>query len=290
MHPEAVSTLKKPIRPPERKHVTIAIGMIADNGIVVAADTQETTPQWMKTSQSKILVAHLGTQQGPKRLCLISGAGQAGYLDAAYLRMAETFLANRNLSLIETEKKLSESLEEFYKRHVIPFAQFSSPPELALILAAQKQLGDMFEKKLWITDNNLIRQAMPFVTTGIGSTYARILLDRLWMRCDVDTAKIIAAYVIYQVKECIDGCGKWTQIISSRDGVPERGWSYDVIEDMERLFRKYLWAEGNAFHYLAAKPSDAKEGIKPFSSFLKKMRGDLRKIIDKAEKSNAVAK
>src|SRR5437660_1618792 len=83
----------RPRRLPERKRMTIALGVICGDGLVISADTEE-TDGWLKTNQSKITVSqniHLVTyEKGGGRAkvpetaatCAVAGAGNAGYIDA----------------------------------------------------------------------------------------------------------------------------------------------------------------------------------------------------------------
>src|SRR5207247_11290193 len=73
-------------RLPGRKRMTIAIGLLATDGVVIAADTQESAgyPGDMKSSGTKILWALRSNASNPPvtGAFAVSGAGTVGYLDA----------------------------------------------------------------------------------------------------------------------------------------------------------------------------------------------------------------
>jgi hypothetical protein len=75
--------------------MTIAIGAIARDGLVLAADTQESGGYW-KHDQGKIYECGRGlleTPNGGAAFCLVSGAGHAHLVDVASLALTRRFCA-----------------------------------------------------------------------------------------------------------------------------------------------------------------------------------------------------
>src|SRR2546428_6976952 len=81
----------KPRRLPERKRMTIALGILAKDGVVLAADTQETYAGIFKVDQSKITAVLNGTPKAPRGAFVVSGAGTAGHLDSIQQDLCEAF-------------------------------------------------------------------------------------------------------------------------------------------------------------------------------------------------------
>jgi hypothetical protein len=118
------------------KRMTMAIALAGTNGIVLAADTEETIPGYMKRSQTKILAGHHGVGKDDRSvvdenrpMVAVSGAGHADYLDSINEEMVDAFLASKKILLSEIKPQLQANLIAFYKNHVIPFAQFPSGDE-----------------------------------------------------------------------------------------------------------------------------------------------------------------
>jgi CubicO group peptidase (beta-lactamase class C family) len=75
--------------------MTIAIGILATDGIVVAADTQESFGSigQMTTDANKITIGELNDPSSglPPRCTAASGAGSAGYLDSFMPKVVDWF-------------------------------------------------------------------------------------------------------------------------------------------------------------------------------------------------------
>src|SRR5262245_37170672 len=99
----------------EGPHMTIAIGILAANGIVIAADQQETL--WStKSVGDKVL--SLVTSKG---VIAVTGAGAAGHLDAMAEQGSGAFLrAKVGLE----EQAIRDSFSDFYAKHIVPLYPF----------------------------------------------------------------------------------------------------------------------------------------------------------------------
>jgi len=245
--------------------MTIALGIIAHDGIVVAADTEETTG-YMKSSQTKILSVLGGMTVGepnetvsmeykkddPLGACAITGAGNSGYIDCIGMKFAEEFAGNPGKDL---EYVFGKCLKEFYDEHVIPFAAFPDHdrPQLEMLVAVHR----MSRSNLFVTDRSTIRSVQKYKAVGMGSVFAEIILKRLWRPADIPSTQILAAYIAFMAKEHIESCGKYTTVttlhgprpfVLTDKGVPLKTvypdkaithMAWQEIDDLERIFRKY---------------------------------------------------
>jgi len=139
--------------------MTIAIGMLATNGAVVAADAQESTGDYMKGAKGKMacFYAHDG---GWTESCVIAGAGNSGYVQALIEKLGQTFQAvDPKMPVYSLTKKSHPSLQsefrdcikQFYKEHIIPFAAYPERKrpdvEMLIDLSAQDDDGPFYERK-----------------------------------------------------------------------------------------------------------------------------------------------
>lgn len=241
--------------------MTIALGVLTPEGLVVAADTQE-SDGFLKTSQQKIALAsniHVYTSIDRKRhrpkpssdrkgrsVCAVAGAGNAGYLDTITPLMIDDFrvVTDGDEDALETE--FGKTLHHFYVQHVVPFAAFPAMdrPEFSVLIGAthkgQKNL-------LYVSEKTTLRRMEPFAAVGIGSSFAMNLLKSLWPQAWVDrkTAALIVSYVMFQVKESVEGCGKFTDIVVLNDG--ERYFVPGQLGlELEALFRQQWRLERDA--------------------------------------------
>ena len=216
--PHHLSPFKKWWRLPEVRRMTIAVGIVANDGIVVAADTEETSG-YLKTEQTKILTVLCSPPVNDKNVrqlsgsCLISGAGNSDHLDALKDELALVFLQNPTASSpLEIKSAFGKCLKSFYRDHIIPFAAFpiEDRPDVSMLMAVNRNHQSM----LLFTNRSVVGHAMLYKAVGIGSIFAKILLDRLWNRATVEEIQVLAAYVVFMVKESVEGCGKLTQVIT----------------------------------------------------------------------------
>src|SRR5437667_12469328 len=108
-------------RLPGRKRMTIAIGLLATDGVVIAADTQESAgyPGDMKSSGTKILGALRSDASNPPvtGAFAVSGAGTVGNLDAVNQKLAESFSLSAGITLNELPAFLSDYID--YLSHTL---------------------------------------------------------------------------------------------------------------------------------------------------------------------------
>ena len=195
--------------------MTIAIGIMATDGIIMGADSEESTPS-LKSSQQKMLPIFLGVNTGnnpdpPAGVVVITGAGDGGYIEAATEELTDVF-CDPSLHGRALQRALRERLKVFYRDHVIPFATFPEEdrPAIQLLMGVQKRHGH----DLLITDKSTIRSVRPYGTVGIGGYFAKIILDALWKPAPAKEMSLLAVYVLMMVKDHIPHCGKFSSVMT----------------------------------------------------------------------------
>jgi hypothetical protein len=226
--------------------MTIALGILASNGVVLASDSEMSTDQ-MSGEGWKVSARYSLNGESPLRGVLITGAGNAAYLDGIGSDIRTYFVEGKPATLDVFENWLQEYIASFYERHVLPFEHYEAErPDVWLIVSAQ----DIDESRMWTTSYNRVnRCTIGHASVGIGQMYADSLMDRLYrFPIDLDVAQVLAAYVIYLVKERIPYCGKRTQLIGLKHhGMPSR-FSVKQLREMEALFEDYGRLESYSLH------------------------------------------
>jgi 20S proteasome alpha/beta subunit len=199
-------------RLPKPKRMTICIGMTARDGIVIAADAQE-TDQYYKRSQQKILTFVGDVSSGenaspPKMGCAFTGAGEAGYLDAFFAYALEGL--NTDATQADFKTFLANKVHTFHKKYLFPLSVSPSPPEISILVGAYVQ----YQTCLFVSHGATLRRAVPYVAVGAGAHFALSLMDNLGDIHDLRHTELLAAYVIGLTKERIEGCGNYTAIVS----------------------------------------------------------------------------
>ncbi len=113
--------------------MTICLGMIAQDGIVIAADAEE-SDAYAKRSQQKIMTWHTMSSGGTHvpAGCVTTGAGDAGFIDAFTYDLTKTIGQVKDIR--EFESHLKERLEEFYNKHVLPFSTVNSDFDFQMLI------------------------------------------------------------------------------------------------------------------------------------------------------------
>jgi hypothetical protein len=166
----------------------------------------------------------------------------------------EGFLDKKDLVDKPLQKAFQTCIKDFHTEHIIPFASYpgADRPGVEMLIAFNRN----HRSGLFISEKSAVFRKMPYKAVGIGSVYAEILLHRLWAHADVKSTQILAAYIVFMVKESIEGCGKYTQITTLHGStiVPTKKSSmlvpaehpvshmpWNEIDDLEREFRT-TWA------------------------------------------------
>jgi len=226
----------KPFRLRRKRNVTIAIHLSGGGSLLTATDSQETYTSGEKIDSGKTISAG---RSNPLGTINIAGAGDSEYIKAVSQEFRRKFQSFTG-SIEQLEEQFRETAHAFYSRHVLPFVggfEDEHVPDYSLLIAAYHE----GHEKLWNIEKTMLTDDSLFATIGAGKPAADAFLNRLYPRYPtLDSLAILAAYVIYQVKNTVEGCGLKTEI---RFLLPDR-WiptpvSFELIEKWESLFRRY---------------------------------------------------
>lgn len=243
--PRKLPVLKPKLLPVKR--MTIALGILAGGGIVMAADRQETSGSF-KGSVGKVH-AHWVRNQGT---LAISGAGDGPYIDSLRAEIVKWFKQDRASPITEQEMEdeLRRQHQVFYRDNVLPGSQWSpgDVPDYQLLVAFS---SPWHGNTLWTTSKLSTVKESEYAAVGIGATAAKVMLNRLGFPfMDLEIAVTLAAYIVYQVKRTVDFVGLETDIFEIRNHVPLVVGREELTE-MEAQFRLYGSVErDNLFYYL----------------------------------------
>lgn len=225
--------------------MTIALGILAADGVVIAADTQENVGA-MKVSGRKIF-----TRRDPHRGRAFSatGAGNSGYLDAISQRLAKEF--ERARSPLKTEELMGSRLLSFYRDHIFPLNAIPARerPGTELIVGLTWK---GHRHRLFASEDSTLHEAKDHAAVGAGADFAMMMLDRVVSRkhdLPLELAGVLAAYVVFNVKEYMPDCGKGTHVTMLREGEGHY-FSEAAIATMEYNFKLYHQLDGIAVNYM----------------------------------------
>lgn len=204
-------------RLPKGKLMTICIGIRSQEGIVIAADAQE-TDGYSKRAQQKIFTwgGLQAGSAGPSHLpvgCVITGAGDAGFIDSFYQKLMGKL--RLDLTASEFEEILTNEIKEFYLEHVLPARHVEPDADLRMLVGIY--FG--FRTGLYLTYKSTVQNSLAYSAIGIGAESALQILAEMPLIRSLRETEVIAAYIIWRIKESSLHCGKYTDIVSIRSPV-----------------------------------------------------------------------
>jgi 20S proteasome alpha/beta subunit len=212
-------------RLPRRKAVTIVLGLKSPQGVVLAADTQETYVGSHKVNRPK-LAYHSGDN-----LCglpvgmAIAGAGFGPSLDKLSSTMWESVLDASGID--EACTKAEEAIAGHY-RHYREVMQLEND-ELVYGIGASASTR-LFHAWGPIV-NEISHQA-----SGSGQPIADFLLRNFKDTMHITNAMAWAVYILYCAKQHADGCGGNSNVAVLQNDGQNYHLAPDHIEALEKLF------------------------------------------------------
>jgi len=192
--------------------MTICVGIISGEGIVIAADTEETAGD-SKRDQSKVIHVTCGMpkpEYGFRGATLIAtGSGDAGYLDAFFYQLTRDSCSCLNMKEFETH--MGEHIRTFHEDHIFPIMEKGSPPTVLDVLVG---VSCGWDTSMFVTHGSTIQRCHFHKAVGFGSHFAQSLLNRHTWCKTLREAQLLAAYVIYATKTQVAFCGLHTSISS----------------------------------------------------------------------------
>jgi len=234
--------------------MTIALGILASDGVAIAADTQETLGEF-KGFALKIHSAMTQTSIHSivKSAVAITGAGSAVYLDAIADEIIRGFHKYQDSDIAAFEAHLRDCVAQFHAKHVTPLPAHLAR-EVYLIVGAQIEN----RHALWATDVSVVKPSLGFEAVGSGHPYARMAIQHRAVNLNAETAAILAAFGVAQAKEYDGYCGKSTTITFLKNNIAYEVPPYE-IDEAEHLFQTYGGIEYSSLLFaLTNKPVSAK--------------------------------
>jgi hypothetical protein len=254
--------------------MTIALGLIADDGVVIAADRQETLGE-QKTDQRKIE----SLWAMPVGSLLVSGAGNGPYLDSMTQRLYRCFGVD-GLEWDEADdmtEKFRQTHAAFYSEAVLPFSGYQpyERPDYELLFGCSVGNSAHF---LWYSHKLALNRVQGYRAVGIGQATAEAMLKKFYVtRLPLKVAISLAAYVVYQVKNSVEGCGFETDVMFTQIGTPPCRVTPETIQGMDKSFAEYRLIERDDLYNCIG------GGVIPKNRDVKgwnKLRRDLKKPFD----------
>jgi len=220
--------------------MTIAVGMVCTDGVLVCADTRQTVEGecvWEDSKMTKGTSAPFGDY-------VMAGCGNTSYIYMAFDKIGRALRNPRNSGL-DFSEIVEREVAKIHK-HIKACNDPKSLPWLELIIGIQKP-GD--SPRLWHVENT--GAVVPvydkiFMGSGrpIAVAFARIVLTQ---RLPLRLARLAAFFFMYQAKESGYGTGGDTQVCYLPRPNSMGEWDDKVIaEQVEKMMRLSLLEARNS--------------------------------------------
>jgi len=200
-----------PKRLPERNAVTIIAGFRCKDGIVICSVTQETSGPSKRdipklryegkglATDAPLAVAFCGSGYGP----LIDKLIDESWNDIQHLCSMDEVCAR----IEHTIKRIYREYGKIYQRGQCPTAE--------LIYGVKTSEGH----KLFSANGPIVNERLDYYSSGQGYYLADFIASRMFKpHLTLYQCVILAAYVLFEVKENVEGCGGDSHIAILRDG------------------------------------------------------------------------
>jgi hypothetical protein len=199
--------------------VTIIAGFKSSEGIVVCADTQETVGELLKRNVPKLRFEPSGRMDRAKHALAASdmavafcGSSENGpFIDKIVDRAWHA--AKKTTSLDEACEEIERSIKATYKEFGKIY-QAGYCPTAELIYGVKRNS----KSKLFHASGSIVNETQGYSSGGIGMYMADFLASRMYRdHLTIRQCVILAAYILFQAKEHIEGCGGHSMIAVLRN-------------------------------------------------------------------------
>lgn len=217
--------------------MTIALGLCANDGIVLCADTQQTISGYIKTYNGKVDTT---LYNDPRVVVAMAGAGTSDYIATARQSILGNFpeeLKARGNVHESIPIVLKERFLTFFDEHLARWAPFSERerPMVELLVAVTGK--ETFPRLFHCSGTAFHETNRKAIGDGV------LLADQLLMQYGFGEYKIaelssLAVYILHKVKKGVDGCGGSTHVVALRKGFDFALTDDKEIKEMERKFEE----------------------------------------------------
>ncbi|MCU1285018.1 MAG: hypothetical protein JWO13_1368 [Acidobacteriales bacterium] len=239
---------KKPKIPQRAKGVrrmTIIAGFSGWGGVVLCADTQETVSGYGKREVEKISVG--GQMADMDFNVAVAAATDSGpHADSLTGELIYAVSQVKVYSLSRIKEEIEKKLAEYHAKHIWPRASQDRPhiETIVVIQHAEGGHADMFHT----TDTAVNWVSGSRCCIGVGSHLGDFILERTLQGAGSKSHMLaVAAHMLKEVRENIDGCGKNATIwFFGKDGTCEQFYNdrfkfmEDQVEDVNDVLKEAM--------------------------------------------------
>lgn len=223
------------MRPGRRRGVTIGAGIVSSDGIILAADSQETVDDYLKVFRPKLTEL---TLISPELKCVIVGSGDGPFIDMLIERISES-LEVINPYVSEAKQAIQTVVTQTCNEFWPLYSAQIEKPQAALLIGLRGNDGLC-----------LVEASVPMIKTvdrysfiGFGRVLALYKSKQLMPEIlPVDVAAPLTAHILDAVKKNAERCGGETNMaVLTQDGHVEHK-TQDYLGTAEKGYANIAWA------------------------------------------------
>jgi 20S proteasome alpha/beta subunit len=226
-------------RLPETKPVTLIAGLKCADGIVLAADTEESTS--LTRGRARKLLSRT-FQKGKNTLVVaVAGAGSAPLIDAAVEQIFDAIETSKGSRLNQLKKVISDALLVFYSNHVSVYPSREPFEKVIDLICGVRGAGG--ELALYKTSGPLLSTVTGFVLSGSGEILRHIVEELYEPTIAVPRAVALALHMLNLGKRYLAGVGGDSEILTlTAQGIPiqEQTAAVEIKESHLDLFNRRI--------------------------------------------------
>jgi 20S proteasome alpha/beta subunit len=204
-------------RPIQRPRLTIAAGFRFGDGVLVCADTQVTTPGYMKQSASKIVPIDFQSNGGSKALFTITGSVPFAHMAIEHCRRALAAHPPQQMTTADMMISIEDTLQGFFEDHLFRHPNYQNGSiTVELIIGIWSHVDHNLT--LLSARENAVSIVRDYECLGAGQFLTNYLLPKMFRHSGMGLADTvhIAMHVLRETKNYVDSCGGGTEIIVLR--------------------------------------------------------------------------
>lgn len=218
--------------------MTLIASMKCVDGLILAADTEETIPEALKTSTEKLRVLDIPAISE----CRVVAAGSG---DVGFIRMVGDFIEDKfgeSGILVHSQKDVERHIRAAVVEVWRDYAQYGPHPiPLSLLIACQ---CNEEPPRLIVVGQQSVYRGRDIEAIGIGDATFKALADRFiqhgmltTVSANLKAARVFVVYAFLQAKLSLPGIGGQTRIVTiSDEGELKymKSWSVSTIQSFFR--------------------------------------------------------
>lgn len=223
------------VRPKRRQYVTIAAGIVASDGLILAADSHESVDDYLKVFRPKLVDIPLMSSE---LKCVIAGAGDGPFIDMLVERISDA-LELSNPYTPEAKQQIQGAITHTCDEIWPHYTTQPDKPQASLLIGVRGNDG----LALYEAGVPMIKTVDRYSYIGSGRVLALYKSKQLMPEfLPLDSAVSLTAHILDLVKKNAERCGGDTNIITlTSDGIVEHK-TQEEIETAEKGYENVAWA------------------------------------------------